>query len=150
MEAAVSRIRRPLQDHEIPYLIGFGTLLGTMRRQAGITQANLARWAGLSETQVYRLERGVRRTRRSTIERMAWVISLGPDEDYVSPFGDPAVITGTLIRAIGPALAPESDHTDRVTRRRALRERAHEKEAERASETLRKRDPERWETLYWS
>jgi hypothetical protein len=55
-----------------------------------------------------RIERGLRRTRASTLDRIACAL------------GEPA-LGGELARLAGPALAPESEYAERITRRRVRR-----------------------------
>jgi transcriptional regulator with XRE-family HTH domain len=97
-------------------------LLGTTRRAIEMTQRELAVAAGLSRTHVDRLEHGTRRTRRSTLTRIAAafvveVPKLGPVDRLVDDF----------VREAGPALAEESIYAERVGRRRANRSDAEHK-----------------------
>ncbi|MCU1590252.1 MAG: hypothetical protein JWP11_1508 [Frankiales bacterium] len=121
--------RRPLRAYERVRLERLGTLLATTRRAIGLTQEELALRAGLSRVQVARLEAGTRRTRRSTLTRIAAALvvevpKLGPVERLVADFVDEA----------GPALAEESQHAERVARRRGRRTDAAYRELERTEE----------------
>lgn len=109
--------RRPIVDSERPYLLALGRLLATTRRAVGLTQQQVALEAGLHWTSVQRVELGQRRTRRSTLQRIAAVFVL--QEPRVGPVD---VLLDDLVRTAGPALAPESEYADRVARRRAARE----------------------------
>jgi transcriptional regulator with XRE-family HTH domain len=109
--------RRPLRVHERAHVERLGRLLATTRRAVGLTQEQVALRAGLSRTHLDRLERGLRRTRRSTLARIAVVLvheepRLGPVERLVDD----------LVAEAGPALAEESAYAERVARRRSLRQ----------------------------
>ena len=58
----------------------FGRLLREYRRAAGLTQAELAERAGLSERGIQNLERGARRPYPATLERLASALHLALDE----------------------------------------------------------------------
>lgn len=107
--------RHPIEPLERPWLDDLGTLLRSARTAAGLSQASLAARACLSERSVRRLENGQRRTRASTLTRLAFAIA-GP--------GDPAPSADLLqmfLDSAGPALAPESEFSDRVDARRRRR-----------------------------
>jgi transcriptional regulator with XRE-family HTH domain len=116
--------RRPILARELPHLQRLGTLLGTTRRALGMTQKEVALAAALHWTHLQRLELGTRRTRRSTLRRIAAVYvlqnpRLGPVDDLLTDF----------VRVAGPALAEESAYAERVARRRRVRdERAWEQD----------------------
>jgi hypothetical protein len=59
---------------------------------------------------IQRIEAGARRTRRSTLDRIAEAL------------GDPQ-LAGVLAELAGPALAPESPYAERIARRRVRRHR---------------------------
>jgi transcriptional regulator with XRE-family HTH domain len=115
--------RRPLEPSETPYLLALGIRLRELRRDSGLTQAQLAEAAELSCRHIERLEAGNRRTRRSTLARIA------------AALGDP-LLGNQLADLAGPALAPESGFAERIARRRArrARKRARERERETAAE----------------
>lgn len=109
--------RRPLLARELPHAERLGRLLATTRRALDLSQADVAFSAGLHRVSIDRLEHGKRRTRRSTLTRIAaaFVLAeprLGPVERLAESFVD----------AAGPALAEESVHAERVARRRISRE----------------------------
>lgn len=109
--------RRPLLAREVPHAERLGRLLATTRRALNLSQSDVAFSAGLHRVSIDRLEHGKRRTRRSTLTRIAaaFVLAeprLGPVEELAASFVD----------AAGPALAEESVHAERVARRRASRE----------------------------
>lgn len=128
------RGRRPIEPHEEPYLAALGAEIRALRlaarptveeqmlrrvdarapiRNEGVLrQAELARRAEVSAGFVSDLERGRWRTRRSTLERIVRALV---DEELV------AEVLDGLVAAAGPALAPESQHFERVTRRRQAR-----------------------------
>lgn len=118
--------RRPLRAYERVHLERLGTLIATTRRAVGLTQAELALAASLSRVQVARIETGTRRTRRSTLTRLAGALvveapKLGPVARLVSDF----------VGEAGPALAEESAYAERVTRRRVQRAEAAYRQLER-------------------
>jgi transcriptional regulator with XRE-family HTH domain len=100
----------------VPHLERLGRLLKGLRKAAGITQRDLARSAELSSWMVSQIELGTRRTRRSTLRRIARAI-VGADPN-VSTEDE---LTEQLADAAGAALAPESGYQARVDRRRKRR-----------------------------
>lgn len=98
-----------------------------------MTQAELAEQAELSVRQVSRIERGTRRTRESTLERLAHAVSTAEHAEWLD---DDTVADETWdewvamradelvdkwVRLAGFALAPESAYAWRVDARRARR-----------------------------
>ena len=108
--------RRPIESSEVPNLERLGRLLKRLRQAAGMTQRDLARNAELSAWMVSQIELGTRRTRQSTLRRIARAI-VGADPN-VSTEDE---LTEELTGAAGEALAPESSYRDRVDRRRKRR-----------------------------
>jgi transcriptional regulator with XRE-family HTH domain len=108
--------RRPIEDWETPYLEALGAALKTARLAAGLSRAGMARGAEVSEETIYRIEAGLRRTRLSTLERIAVFL-------YEESSEDPWRMTDHFASVAGPSLAPESVFPERVERRRARRER---------------------------
>lgn len=110
--------RRPIEVHERPFLIRLGQRLKALREE-GNAPSSLALVGSLSEMQwrhLWRLERGYRRTRPSTLERIARALcTANPD------LGDPVSLAEELVGLAGPALAPESEYKDRIDRRRRRR-----------------------------
>lgn len=106
--------RQPITDDEVPHLELLGTTLRTLRVEARLTQQQLADAAELSRTQVRRIEHGTRRTRRSTLGRIADALADDLDDDADR-------LAQQLEAAAGPALADESDHAERVAERRDRR-----------------------------
>jgi transcriptional regulator with XRE-family HTH domain len=115
--------RRPITSAELPALALMGARVRELREAAGFGQGGLAEAAGLSRRGLSMLERGVRRTRRSTIDRLAGVLA--------EPLGRLAGEISEELAALalaGDALAPESDYPERVARRaerRQARRRRH-------------------------
>lgn len=138
--------RRPLRVYERAHLERLGRLIANTRRAIGMTQASLALAAGLSRVQLARIETGTRRTRRSTLTRIAAALvvevpKLGPVERLVEDFVEEA----------GPALAEESAYAERVSRRRSRRVDAAYRQLERAEAAdlfrwlyRRRYGPDRW------
>ena len=81
-----------------------------------MTQAQVAALATLQAPSLSGIERGRRRTRRSTLERL--VAALVAEQRR-------APILDELVDLAGPALAPESDWAERLDRRRERSERRH-------------------------
>lgn len=92
-----------------------GGRLRAARRSAGLTQQRLAARAQLSERHLRRLERGDRRSRQSTLARLAEVVAAASDGRTA---GD---LLAGWITVAGVSLAAESEHRERVERRRARR-----------------------------
>src|SRR5689334_17154271 len=92
---------------------------------AGLTQRALANTAELSVSMIGRIEAGTRRTRRSTLERIA------------AAFDQPE-LGEELARLAGPALAPESAYAGRIaTRRQRRTEKARRRQAHAEAERQR-------------
>jgi hypothetical protein len=74
--------------------------------------------ADLSDVTIWRIEEGVRRTRVSTLGRIAEGLC-----NAAPRLGDPSRVTADLATVGGLGLAPESEFDERVERRRARRNR---------------------------
>jgi len=111
----VSECRRPIRAHERPHLLNIGRLLRTTREACGLSTAELGLYAELSRIQVWRIEQGQSRTRRSTLRRLAAGLAVANPS---LPFGR---LLDDLVDAAGPALAEESSYAERKARRRAVR-----------------------------
>ena len=109
-------------NDEIPRLEAFGARLRQACTQAGATQTRLAWLAELTPGHLSRLERGQRRPRASTIARLADALTLAATE-HQAPRVDAEVLALELVDPAGPALAPESVYSERITRRRHRRQR---------------------------
>jgi transcriptional regulator with XRE-family HTH domain len=111
--------RRPIDSDEVPYLVALGCRVRELRARAELTQAKLAELAKLSVSTVGRIEAGARRTRRSTLGRIAAVVAPRADPSL----GESEPLADSLAGLGGPALAPESAFADRIARRRERRAR---------------------------
>ena len=108
--------RRPIDSWEVPHLERLGSLLKGLRKAAGMTQRDLARSAELSSWMVRQVELGTRRTRQSTLRRIARaIVSAHPNAPTEEK------LTQQLVEAGGAALACESGYRARVDRRRKRR-----------------------------
>ncbi len=108
--------RRPIESWEVSHLERLGRLLRGLRKAAGMTQRDIARSAELSSWMVGQIELGTRRTRRSTLRRIARaIVGAHPNASTEDE------LTEQLVEAAGAALAPESGYRARVDRRRARR-----------------------------
>jgi transcriptional regulator with XRE-family HTH domain len=110
--------RRPVEPWEQPYLTELGLALRQLRVAASVSQAALAAAIGLSERSIRRLETGGRRTRQSTLARVAVAVAHRLDQPAAA-----SVLLSALVLIAGPALAPESAHAARVDGRRGRRTR---------------------------
>ena len=108
--------RRPIEDWERPWLEGLGALLRHVRMASGQTQARTAIRAGLAERSLRRIEHGQRRTRGSTLARLASAVATSDPDG-----GAAADLLRRLLDAGGPAVAPGSEFAARVDARRGRR-----------------------------
>jgi transcriptional regulator with XRE-family HTH domain len=93
-------------------------MLKNLRLAAGLSRLELGILAAVSDVTIFRIEAGVRRTRVSTLERIAYGLC------HAAPtLGDPAGVLADLCTVAHLGLAPESEFADRVQRRRQRRER---------------------------
>ena len=117
IDAERARCRRPIRTTEVPPLESLASELRRMRWDIGrISRPELSRVADVSVRQIEQIERAIRRTRRSTIERIAAALSqLNPK------VGAPEVLVERLVALAGDGLAPESPFRHRVDRRRRRR-----------------------------
>ena len=114
---------KPLENWERPHVERLGHLLFDLRfKQNGdlnrLTQHELARLAGMSSKGLEKIEQGVRRTRRETLERIARALVKARPA-----LGTAKMVLEQLLEAAGPALAPPSEwHARRreVTARRRM------------------------------
>ena len=118
--------RRPILDSEVPYLDDLGTELRRLRIEAHLTIVLLAEMSELGERQMRHVLNGTRRTRSSTLLRVAAVLakSLGIDAKDLHAH---------LVEIAGPAIAPEPlpEHRAHLDRRHASRVRKKERDVER-------------------
>ncbi len=111
--------RRPIEAWEVESLRTLGREVRAIRFHQGklaIRAGKLGRAAQVPGTTLWRIETGVRRTRRSTLQRLAKATArLNPSA------GTQGEILARLIEAAGSALAPPSKYQYRVDRRRMSR-----------------------------
>jgi transcriptional regulator with XRE-family HTH domain len=123
--------RRPIRDDERPYLLAMGAALRAARVDAGLPVSQLSERCGVDRWHLDDLERGRRRTRASTLERICGALTAGDSERDQ--------LHAQLVALAGPGLAPESQYADRIARRRLRRE------AKKLQEARRKEaDPTYW------
>jgi transcriptional regulator with XRE-family HTH domain len=108
--------RRPIEVWEVPHLERLGQLLRQQRKAASLTQRELGNAAELSLGTISQIELGDRRTRHSTLRRIAAALVAAQPS-----LTDSNALAASLAEAAGPALAPESIYRDRVDRRRRRR-----------------------------
>jgi hypothetical protein len=112
------RGRSEVEAESVAYLVCRSAGLET----EGYSFPYVARWAdgkaGVSEDHLYRIEKGLRRTRQSTLVRIVDAIC-----EMASRLGDPEHHVVGLVPLAGPALAPEAlpEHQDHIDRRRHTR-----------------------------
>jgi transcriptional regulator with XRE-family HTH domain len=107
---------RPIEPHEREALEDLGTLIEFARRDAGLTQRQLALAAGFTLRHLQYLEAGQRRTRLSTLARVADFLELMLDTE-------PDALLDLFVDTAGDSLAPESDYAAKVEYRRQRRAR---------------------------
>jgi transcriptional regulator with XRE-family HTH domain len=119
---------KPLEDWERPYVKRLGNLLFELRSKPcdgdrnHLTQRELARRAGMSSKGLEKIEQGVRRTRRATLERIA-----GALVEARPAVGTVESVLEQLLKAAGPALAPPSAWSAAHLRQAERRERRRAK-----------------------
>jgi transcriptional regulator with XRE-family HTH domain len=102
----------------VTHLERLGAMLENLRLAAGLSRLDLGYLAGVSDVTIFRIEAAIRRTRVSTLERIADGLC------WAAPnLGDPARVLADLCTVAHLGLAPESEYADRVDRRRQRRER---------------------------
>ncbi len=90
-----------------------GQELRALRHAARLSLRQLEWLCELSAPQLCRIESGARRTRQSTLERIAAsLVSVRPD------LGPAAELARWLTSLAGPALAPESAYAEEIAERR--------------------------------
>jgi transcriptional regulator with XRE-family HTH domain len=117
--------RRPITDDEVPYLEAMGTALRRLRSEARLSRRILGLRAQVHQSTLTGIEHGSRRTRRSTLERIAAALV-----EELPARGTAAELVDYLVELAGPALAPVSAYDERVQRRRARRLRRRQEEFE--------------------
>jgi hypothetical protein len=117
IETERTRSRRPITADEVPGLEALGDELRRLRwTVARLSRPALSVRAEVSVRQIEQIEQAIRRTRRSTLARIAAaLVKVKPE------MGDANAIVSSLVTLAGPVLAPESIHRDRVEKRRKAR-----------------------------
>lgn len=115
--------RRPVEEWEREHLLNLSGVITAARLNAGKSLSDIAIAAGLDYSHLRRVIAGDRRTRASTLARVAACLTNSDEEARH--------LHEQLVHAAGPVLAPESTYEDRVARRRARRlQRAEHEEAQ--------------------
>jgi transcriptional regulator with XRE-family HTH domain len=108
--------RRPVESWEVPDLERLGVGLRMVRRLTGLSQVDLAIKTQMSPSTVSRIELGIRRTRASTLRRLAEsLVNAAPRLGTVDRVAE------DLVMLAGDSLAPESPYRERIEWRRAMR-----------------------------
>lgn len=117
IEAERARCRRPIASEEVAGLRALGDEIRRLRGQvARVARPRLAVRSEVSIRQLEQIEQAIRRTRRSTLARIAGaLVELEPS------IGTADELVARLVALAGPALAPESDYHERVEKRRRSR-----------------------------
>lgn len=117
IEAERARCRRPIMADEVAGLEALGEELRRLRwKVARVARPRLAVRAQVSIRQIEQIEQAIRRTRRSTLERIAAaLVEMKPE------LGDASALAERLAELAGPGLAPESAYRERVEKRRKAR-----------------------------
>lgn len=105
---------RVIEDHERPALEALGAELRVERLRAGYNRPAFAKVVQLSPRHLSRLESGERRTRASTLLRIASALTERLDVDRDT-------LHAQLLALGGEAIAPESSYPERVESRRLAR-----------------------------
>jgi len=108
-------------EDERPFLRALGSRLRALRQSANVSQAGLARRAGLARSTVERLEGGQRRARESTLVVLLEALhALRPD------LGARPELLAELVALAGPALAVEREPRWAARRDKARQRRARQ------------------------
>lgn len=114
--------RSPLTDAEVPHAEALGAAVLAFRKRLGIARQAAADAALLSPWGLWAIERGVRRTRASTLARIAEGLVRSADPDDAESL-DAATLAAGWVALAGPALAAESPFRERIERRARRRQR---------------------------
>lgn len=104
---------RPHEPWELPLLEAFSEALRHHRALAGISQRQLHLATGLAKFTIHRLEHAQRRTRHSTVRRIALALA-----EARGAFCLADEIAEEMIQALGAAAAPESHRMASIERTR--------------------------------
>lgn len=130
----------PITPEEQPFLDALGRQVYLMRTEEGLSRAKLGAAAELGEWQIYAIEKGIRRTRRSTLTRLVAVLCDDLDDE------EKLEVLEMLVADAGPALAGESKWAHKQANARARRRRRKAAIERRAVELLE----ERWARAHQS
>lgn len=111
--------RRAIADEEVPHLQALGQAIRDLRFDGDdlvVGIGALSQRAQVPPLSLRRIERGVRRTRRSTLARIATAAAALNSES-----GPADTTLERLVTLAGPSLAPESPWQKRIDRRRKRR-----------------------------
>jgi transcriptional regulator with XRE-family HTH domain len=123
VDRARAQSRRPLTPDEIPHAEALRAVLRSLRIESGSSATDLAFYSEMARQHLHRIETGIRRTRASTLARLAESLAI---RLHVSDFE----LTVRLIETAGIAIAPETDYLERVNKRRKERTAKNEKRAD--------------------
>lgn len=138
-DAERARCRRPIAPEEVAGLQALGDELRRLRwNVARLYRPRLAVRAEVSVRQLEQIEQAIRRTRRSTLARIAGAL-VGLRDDI----GSPEELAERLAALAGPSLAPESKFPERVEKRRLARWRHHNQSSVARSVGRRSNSPVR-------
>ena len=126
--------RRPIADDEVHLLEELGRAIGQARGCAGRSRRALAESALMHPTSIARIEYGTRRTRASTLKRIAGALAVECDDL------DADSLVESWVRLGGRVVAPESEYADRLELRRQTRVSRKRSGESRAQELLVYRD----------
>ncbi len=112
------RLRRPIEPGEVSHLERIADELRSLRNAAALSRPELAALASVSAETIKGIELTKARTRRSTLDRLSQALAHAQPQ-----LGLGETVLARLVRAAGPALAPESKYSDRVESRRLRRAR---------------------------
>ena len=126
--------RRPIADDEVQLLEELGRAIGQARGSAGLSRRALAESALMHPTSIARIEYGTRRTRSSTLKRIARALAAECDDL------DADALFKRWVRLGSRAIALESEYADRLDLRRQRRVSRKRSGGSRAQELLAYRD----------
>jgi transcriptional regulator with XRE-family HTH domain len=73
---------RPMHDQDDPMLVAFGEFVRAQRRLAQVSQRNLARMSGVSDSYLSQIERGNYRPSPQVVKALALAFGLKPHQLY--------------------------------------------------------------------
>ena len=115
----VDPCRRPITANEVPHLLELGRTLRDWRARAGMTQRALADALAMNHVHVWRIEKGRRRTRASTLTHIALALA-DATRRSASPLDAVEILTAFL-EAGGEAIAPDTAKSERSVQRKRKR-----------------------------